>query len=60
MLLHLLLVLRDSFLRFHFYTTRRTMDDENDLELLHDACESGDLNMVAAMHEDPEGPNLNE
>ena len=37
------------------------MEDENDdLELLHDACESGDLSMVAAMHEDPEGPDLNE
>ena len=33
---------------------------ESDLELLHDACESGDVNMVAAMHTDPSGPDLNE
>ena len=41
--------------------SRGTMDGvESDLELLHEACESGDVNMVAAMHTDPSGPDLNE
>jgi hypothetical protein len=36
------------------------MDDDEDLELLHDACEGGDVAMVAAMHADAAGPGLNE
>lgn len=34
--------------------------DAADLEILHDACEEGDLETVKTMHSDPEAPGLNE